>query len=173
MHVRGVDTVTAKDPQSVTPLGIRIAPVIEGVEFRSATTQIDDRGTLTEILTVGEDSIDVPIVHVYQATVRPGQVKGWVVHLRQDDRLFFLKGAAKIGLFDGRVGSTTEGMVDVRYIGDENRGLLVIPAGVYHAVRNIGSDDVAFLNLPTRAYDHEDPDKHRVPLDTELIPHAI
>jgi dTDP-4-dehydrorhamnose 3,5-epimerase len=170
-HVLGVGTLADKDEQTVTPAGVRLARVIDGVEFRPATTHIDERGTLTEMLSVGEDSVDLPIVYVYNATIRPGQIKGWVVHLKQDDRLHFLTGVAKVALYDARPGSPTEGLVDVRFIGDENRGLLVIPAGVYHAVRNVGLDAVSFVNMPTRAYDHNDPDKHRLPADNELIPY--
>jgi dTDP-4-dehydrorhamnose 3,5-epimerase len=61
----------------------------------------------------------------------------------------------------------------VRYVGNENRGLLVIPAGVYHAVRNVGLDELGFINMPTRAYDHAEPDKHRLPADTTMIPYEI
>jgi dTDP-4-dehydrorhamnose 3,5-epimerase len=48
--------------------------------------------------------------------------------------------------------------------------LLVIPRGVYHAVRNIGTTDAIFVNMPTRAYDHGDPDKLRLPLKNGVIP---
>jgi dTDP-4-dehydrorhamnose 3,5-epimerase len=50
--------------------------------------------------------------------------------------------------------------------------LLRIPAGVYHFVRNIGDDEIVFVNLPSRPYDHEDPDKFRLPFDNSLIPYV-
>jgi dTDP-4-dehydrorhamnose 3,5-epimerase len=172
-RIQGVDTQAVKDRQTVTPSGVRIASVIDGVEFRAGQMQVDERGTLVEILSLGENSVDLPIVHVYMVSIRPGQVKGWVVHRKQDDRLFFLSGSSKVALYDGRVGSPTEGLVDVRFLGTDNRGLLVVPAGVYHALRNVGSDDVLFANLPTRAYDHADPDKFRLPAANDVIPYAI
>jgi dTDP-4-dehydrorhamnose 3,5-epimerase len=171
--IQGVGTVAEKDRQSVTRAGGRVAQTVHDVEFRPATTQIDERGSLVEVLTIGEGSLESPVVHVYRATVRPGRVKGWVVHLRQNDRLFFTNGTAKVGLYDARAGSPTEGVIDVRYVGNENRGLLVIPAGVYHAVRNVGLDELGFINMPTRAYDHAEPDKHRLPADTTMIPYEI
>jgi dTDP-4-dehydrorhamnose 3,5-epimerase len=51
--------------------------------------------------------------------------------------------------------------------------LFVIPQGVWHAVKNIGLTDGYFINLPTRAYVHEDPDKYRLPLRNERIPFAF
>lgn len=41
------------------------------------------------------------------------------------------------------------------YVGERNRAMLIIPRGVYHAVQNVGGTDAYFINLPTRAYDHD------------------
>ena len=56
---------------------------------------------------------------------------------------------------------------------ERNRGLVIIPKGVFHALKNIGGDDAYFINLPTRPYDHSDPDKYRLHLKNELIPFAF
>ena len=56
---------------------------------------------------------------------------------------------------------------------EKNRALLVIPRGVYHAVRNIGVTDAIFVNMPTRPYEHGDPDKFRLPLKNSLIPFSF
>jgi dTDP-4-dehydrorhamnose 3,5-epimerase len=40
----------------------------------------------------------------------------------------------------------------------------VIPRGIYHAVQNVGEHDALFINLPTAAYNHSDPDKYRLPI---------
>jgi dTDP-4-dehydrorhamnose 3,5-epimerase len=44
---------------------------------------------------------------------------------------------------------------------------------VYHAVQNIGIVDAVFINMPTRPYDHGDPDKLRLPLKNGLIPYSF
>jgi dTDP-4-dehydrorhamnose 3,5-epimerase len=36
--------------------------------------------------------------------------------------------------------------------------------------RNIGHVDVQVINFPTIAYEHENPDKYRLPLDTDELP---
>jgi dTDP-4-dehydrorhamnose 3,5-epimerase len=160
-----------KDDQVVTPEGHPVAAQVDGVVFRRATTHADDVGSLTEIFTVGWEFTDAPIVHVYEVTVRAGQIKGWVAHSTYDDRLYFSNGCAKLAFYDARERSRTEGLVAVRYVGAHDRGLLVIPRGVYHAVRNVGTHDLTFINLPTLPYDYLNPDKYRLPAGSPAIPY--
>lgn len=161
-----------KDDQLVTPEGKPVAEQVDGVLFRPATTHADELGSLTEIFSAAWSFTDAPVVHVYEVTVRRGQIKGWVGHSTYDDRLYFANGCAKVAFYDAREGSRTEGLVAVRFLGAHDRGLLVIPRGVYHAIRNVGADDLTFVNLPTRAYDHADPDKYRLPADSLAIPYT-
>jgi dTDP-4-dehydrorhamnose 3,5-epimerase len=48
-----------------------------------------------------------------------------------------------------------------------------IPAGIWHANRNLGSKDVVVVNFPTIPYDHAAPDKYRLSLDTDQIPYKF
>jgi dTDP-4-dehydrorhamnose 3,5-epimerase len=162
-----------RDRQTVNPDGTRIATLIDGVRHRAAVTQEDDRGTVTEILSVGWDFDAAPIGYAYQTTIRPRKIKGWVVHREQDDRLFFSTGSVRVVLYDAREDSPTYGTINELYFSPHNRGLLRIPRGVYHAIQNIGETDALFINLPTQPYRHEHPDKYRLPLDTDLIPYRF
>lgn len=161
---------TVRDRQTVHPDGSRIAPSIEGVSFRPAVTQADERGTLTEVFSTRWPEGLEPVPHVYEVTTLPGSVRAWVVHLDQDDRLYFTSGLLKIGLYDARPGSPSEGVGITLFAGAHAPGLLTIPRGVYHGIRNVGTDPARFLNLPTRAYDPVRPDKYRLPPDAPLIP---
>jgi dTDP-4-dehydrorhamnose 3,5-epimerase len=152
-----------KDQQTVTPEGERVQEQIDGVLVRHSPIHADERGTLTEIFDERWDFTDEAVTYVYASTVRPGRVRGWVVHLEQDDRLFFITGTAKLTLYDAREDSPTFGHANVHFLGDHDRALVRIPPGVVHAVKNVGDDEVVFVNLPTRPYDHEDPDKYRFP----------
>jgi hypothetical protein len=38
------------------------------------------------------------------------------------------------------------------------------------AVQNVGHAVVVFVNCPTRPFNHADPDKYRLPLDSSSIP---
>ena len=74
----------------------------DGPEWRA----FYERGTLTEILDDRWSFTDDPIVYVYHVTIRPGQLRGWVVHRIQNDRLFAYAGVLKIVLYDARVDSS-------------------------------------------------------------------
>ena len=64
-------------------------------------------------------------------------------------------------------------MVNEIFLGERNRALVVIPTGVFHAVQNVGTTDAVFVNMPTRPYDHANPDKYRLPIDTDEIPYRF
>jgi len=162
-----------QSPQTVTPQGERVAPLIDGVRIRRATTHADERGTLCEVYDPRWRFTEEPLVYVYQVTIRPGQVKGWVLHQNYEDRLFFSQGTVKVGLYDVRQDSPTRGMVNELFFDPHQRSLLRIPRGVWHAMRNVGSDDAMFINSPTAPYNHQQPDKWLLPADTPRIPYEI
>jgi dTDP-4-dehydrorhamnose 3,5-epimerase len=162
-----------KDKQTVSSDGEPIAPFIDGVLINRRPLQEDERGELLEIYDPAWGVHPAPLAYVYFVTIRAGQVKGWVIHRLQDDRLFFIRGVTRVALFDDRPESPTYRMLNVFVMSERNRGLVVIPRGVFHALKNIGAEDAYFINLPTRPYDHADPDKYRLPLRNDLIPFAF
>lgn len=166
-------TSPEKETPSVTPMGESLAPLIEGVRLRRALTIPDDRGTLCEMYNPAWGFSDAPLVYVYQITIRPGRIKTWAMHKEQDDRLFISQGAVRIVLYDDRADSPTHKMVNILYVDEHNRTLVLIPRGVYHAVQNVGHTDVYMVNMPTKAYNHANPDKYRLPLDNDLIPYRF
>jgi dTDP-4-dehydrorhamnose 3,5-epimerase len=166
-------TQVERDEQTVTREGKPVQELLDGVRIRPAVTHIDSRGSVVEIYNPAWGFTEEPLVYVYQTTIRPGQVKGWVLHLEQDDRLFFSFGDVKVVLYDARYESPTFESLNVLHFGESNRGLLRIPRGVYHAIQSIGQQEAVFVNSPTRAYRHEDPDKYRLPLDTDQIPYRF
>lgn len=170
VEIHGIDHAV-KDVQTVDPDGREIGSGIEGVEVRPAVTHADELGTVCEIWDERWDFAAGAVPFIYTITIRPGRVKGWIVHEFQDDRLFFVSGSARVALFDARAESPTYGTVDVHHLGVNRRAIIRIPAGVFHALRNLGTDDVVFVNLPTKPYNHANPDKHRLPIDTDLIPY--
>jgi dTDP-4-dehydrorhamnose 3,5-epimerase len=171
-RVRSLEA-TVRDAQTVTSEGERVQKLIRGVRLRHATTHADERGDLCEIYDERWEFTTDPVPYIYVVTLNPGSVRGWVVHLAQDDRLFFSSGTIKVALYDAREESPTAGDVNVFYAGTNDRALLSIPAGVFHAVKNVGPGPALFVNLPSQPYNHADPDKYRLPVDTEEIPYRI
>jgi dTDP-4-dehydrorhamnose 3,5-epimerase len=160
-----------QDTATVSPEGERLAPLPEGVTFRDVVTHVDDRGTVCEMYDERWDWHPDPLVFSYMFTIRPGRAKGWGLHKRHEDRYFILAGELEVVLYDEREASSTYGLVATIVLSEHRRRLMNIPAGVWHADRNIGDRDALVVNFPTIPYDHADPDKYRLPLDTDRIPH--
>ena len=113
------------------------------------------------------------MVHSYLVTVRPGKVKGWAVHGNQIDRYFFVSGSLKLVLFDSRISSPTNKMINELFFSELNRALVSIPPGVFHAVENVGLVDGLMFNIPSHPYNYTDPDKQILPLENDLIPYSF
>jgi dTDP-4-dehydrorhamnose 3,5-epimerase len=162
-----------QDVETVKPDGTPVGRLIEGVVIRYATTQIDDRGTLCEILRPDWNVHPAPFTYVYQFTIRPGMAKGWHQHHQHDDRIFLSQGTVKVVLYDPRKDSPTFGLVNEINRSELHRSVMVIPQFVWHAHQNIGNTDALFVSMPTRAYDHSSPDVFRLPLENDVIPYKF
>jgi dTDP-4-dehydrorhamnose 3,5-epimerase len=162
-----------KDTQTVMPTGESVQAVPFGVTFRDAVTHVDDRGAVCELFDPRWGWHKDPLVFAYSFTVRPGMIKGWGIHRKHEDRYFILFGEVEVILYDERPDSPTRGLVSKIVLSEYRRRLMNIPAGVWHADRNIGDKDAVVVNFPTIQYDHADPDKYRLPLDTDQIPHKF
>ncbi|MEW6303714.1 MAG: dTDP-4-dehydrorhamnose 3,5-epimerase family protein [Verrucomicrobiota bacterium] len=162
-----------KDKQTVTPKGDPVARRIEGLVVRPLRTQEDKRGELVEVFNPAWGVHPDPLVYVYQASLRPGAIKGWVKHEKQDDRIYTCLGVMRWAFYDLRDGSPTYKLLNIFTVSERTRSLIIIPKGVFHAVENVGDTEAIFVNMPTRAYDHADPDKFRLPIKNDLIPFAF
>lgn len=89
--------------------------------------------------------------------------------MEHENRYFIMFGEMEVVLYDGRPNSPTHGLVAIVVMSEYRRQLMSIPTGVWHANHNIGTKDAVMVNFPTRPYDHENPDKYRLPIDTDLI----
>ncbi|MEO1686978.1 MAG: dTDP-4-dehydrorhamnose 3,5-epimerase family protein, partial [Pseudomonadota bacterium] len=134
-------------------------------------THVDARGEVMEIYDERWGFHPEPMVYCYQFTVRPGVVKGWGLHKKHDDRYVLLKGKVDLVMYDARAGSPTEGRVQRVTLNEYDRQIVRIPAFVWHADHNYGEEEAVILNFPTQPYDHADPDKWVLPIDTPLIPY--
>lgn len=159
-----------RDRATVTADGERLAALPDGAILRDLVTQTDERGTVCELYDLRWGVNPDPLVFAYTFTIRPGAAKGWGVHRAHEDRYAFLSGELEIALYDERVGVPTSGLEARIFLSERRRQLLVIPRGVWHAERNIGTNDVVVVNFPTIPYDHSSPDKYRLPLDTKELP---
>jgi dTDP-4-dehydrorhamnose 3,5-epimerase len=165
-----------KDEQSVTADWQVLQEAIDGVRLIEVRSVIGERGSTTEVLRrewFGHGAADFEIDQVFQVLLGPDAVSAWHVHLNTTDRLFVTGGHVKVALYDSRPGSRTHGMVNEYRLGDRRPGLVIVPPGVWHGLKNIGAEEARVLNLVDRAYQYEDPDHWRLPADTAEIPYRF
>jgi dTDP-4-dehydrorhamnose 3,5-epimerase len=162
-----------RDAQTVTPDGVPLERLPEGMVVRDLVTHVDDRGTVCELYDPRWGVNPDPLVFAYTFTIRPGRAKGWGIHREHEDRYAFLSGELELVFHDAREDSATAGESSRLVLSGYARRLLVIPRGVWHAERNLGDTDVVVVNFPTIPYDHASPDKYRLPLDTDELPVAL
>lgn len=162
-----------KDKQTVSAEGQPTQRLTEGVLIRDLPSHTDDRGTLMEMFDPRWNWHPDPFAYAHMITIRPGVVKGWNLHKLHEDRYCIIAGEMMLVLFDPRPASPTYGEICKIVLSETNRRLVSVPRLVWHADHNIGAKDVLLVNFPTRLYDHADPDKYRLPIDTDLIPHSF
>lgn len=146
--------------------------MIDGVTLTPLVRRTDGRGALIELLTTRDQVIE-PIVHVYLVEAKAGSVRAWVYHRHQHDRLAYTQGNFQVVLYDIRPESPTFNKLSVLMLGENNPSLLRIPPFVVHGVKNIGSADSSFVNLPTNVYDPKHPDKSRIAANDPRIPFSF
>jgi len=165
--------VASLDKQTVAADGRPVQSLTEGVSFHEVPTHVDERGMVVEIYDPRWNWHPAPLVFAHCFTIRPGYVKGWGLHKTHEDRYFILQGDMKLVLYDPRPGSSTYGEICEIAMSESNRRLVNIPRLVWHAEQNIGLKDTVVIDLPTEPYNHENPDKYRLPIDTPLIPYSF
>lgn len=162
-----------RDRQMATPDGQPVRRLTEGVQIRPLPTHLDSRGSVCELFDPRWGSHPGALVFAYCFTIRPGVVKGWNLHREHEDRYALIQGEMELVLYDPRPDSSTCGEVCRIALSAHQRCLVNVPRNVWHADHNLGTTDVLVVNFPTIPYDHASPDKYRLPLDTELIPHSF
>ena len=165
MEIEGITASTAK-ASAVDATGSLSQRFIDGVSFRSTRPVAHDDGTLAEILRRDWPEVQADVVQVHLTTTEPGHVRGWGVHQHSTDRLFVVKGLVSIVVFDARVGSATYGLLNKFIVSERSPGLLTIAPDLYHGWKVLGPDEAFIINMPTAAYDYEQPDALDLPYES-------
>jgi dTDP-4-dehydrorhamnose 3,5-epimerase len=145
--------------------------MIAGVKVKKLAGHCDERGRLFEVLR-NDDELFEDFGQAYITTVYPGVVKAWHLHEQQTDNVCLVSGLLKLVVFDPRRDSPSHGQVNEFFLGDDNRLLVQIPAGLYHGFKNIGTVEAYVLNIPTRPYNRDNPDEQRLDPHDNDIPYS-
>jgi len=133
---------------------LRFAPgPIDGLVVKNLTKHTDHRGWLMELLREDDVPKEFFPAMAYVSSSEPGIIRGPHEHKEQADFFCFVGPSTfKISLWDNRKTSKTFGNRMMLEAGESAPRSVVIPAGVVHAYKNIGSSVGWVLNFPNRLY---------------------
>jgi dTDP-4-dehydrorhamnose 3,5-epimerase len=133
--------------------------LIDGVRVSPNSLWADDRGYFLEIARMGKglvDSFPAATTQVSAALTYPGAIKAFHFHRHQTDVWCVTQGMFQVALVDLRPGSATFGRKNTLYIGALRPWQVLIPPGVGHGYKVIGSDPAMLVYLTDRFYNPED-----------------
>lgn len=126
---------------------------IKGVIIKELTAHTDERGWLVELFRYDEMHKPHRPVMAYLSSTKPGAARGPHEHKKQSDLFCFLGFSPfRVYLWDNRKKSST---IKKKFMFEclKNKAMLVIvPPGVVHAYKNIGTSDGLVFNAPNRLY---------------------
>jgi dTDP-4-dehydrorhamnose 3,5-epimerase len=173
---------------SVAPVGVEIATpschkgigkvivapdskdLIAGVAVHPYPVWPDDRGYFLEVARMGQgftQHFPKETTQVSAAMSYPGTIKAFHFHRRQTDCWVPMDGMLQVALVDLRPSSPTFGARNTLYVGTLRRWQLLIPPGVGHGYKVIGTSPALLVYLTDRFYDPED--EGRIPYDDPKI----
>jgi dTDP-4-dehydrorhamnose 3,5-epimerase len=89
----------------------------------------------------------------YISMTKPGVARGPHEHVDQADCFCFIGPSNfKVYLWDSRKNSRTYLSKQIEVVGADKPSLLIVPAGIVHAYKNVGSGDGLVFNCPNRLY---------------------
>lgn len=170
-----LDQFIQDQPAIVAESDIKLIPangeqIIHEVRAISLSTNTDERGSLTELLSYRMGPIG-SVKHIYNVKTEPGSIRAWVFHKLQWDRLAFTEGSFELVLYDLRPQSPTYGRMNEFQLGKSNKCCLLIPPYIIHGVQNIGMTQASFINMTDQVFNESNPDKYRVPWNDPRIPY--
>ncbi|MDZ7746864.1 MAG: dTDP-4-dehydrorhamnose 3,5-epimerase [Halobacteriales archaeon] len=83
------------------------------------------------------------------------------------------KGRIKVGIYDDRDDSPTQGELDTFVIGEHNQQVIRIPGDCWHGFKVVGNEQAILINFPTNLYDYEDPGRGTPPLRHRRNPYGL
>lgn len=139
---------------------------IDGVILRPLTLNRDGRGWLAELFRSDELPADFRPAMTYVSMTLPGIARGPHEHAHQTDLFCFIGPSTfRLFLWDNRAGAVNYRRRFKREFGHLNPMAVIVPPGVVHAYKNIGTEPGLVFNAPDRLYRgrdrHEEVDEIR------------
>jgi len=144
--------------------------LIAGVQIAPVTLWPDDRGYFLELVRMKcglASSFPAESTQVSASMMYPGNIKAFHFHLKQTDLWTAVAGMLQVALVDLRSSSPTFGSRNTIYTGILKPLQVLIPPGVAHGYKVIGTDPGMLVYATDRFYDPAD--EGRIPYDEPSI----
>ena len=135
------------------------APLVEGAQVDPVALWPDDRGHFLEVQRIGcgvARHFPPSSTQVSATATYPGVVKAFHYHLRQYDCWTVVKGMLQVALVDLRRQSSTFGMKNTLYVGTLRPWQILIPPGIGHGYKVIGTEPAMLVYVTNRFYNPKD-----------------
>lgn len=133
--------------------------LIDGVRVVPYALWPDDRGYFLEVLRVGQGvpaEFNPATTQVSAALSYPGAIKAFHFHLQQTDYWVPARGMFQVALVDLRPGSATQGAKNTLYVGALRPWSILIPPGVGHGYKVIGTEPAMLIYVTNQLYNPKD-----------------
>ena len=144
--------------------------LIAGVRAQAIAIWPDDRGYFLEVARMGEGlarEFPMESTQVSAALSYPGTIKAFHFHKHQTDCWVPVGGMLQVALVDLRRHSPTFGARNTLYLGSLRPWQLLVPPGVAHGYKVIGTEPAVLVYVTNRFYDPLD--EGRIPFDDPKI----
>jgi len=144
--------------------------LISGVRIQPVTIFPDDRGYFLEIHRMGKGlaaQFPADTTQTSAAVNYPGTIKAFHFHQRQTDCWTPVRGMLQVVLADLRAKSATFGARNTIYVGELQPWQMLIPPGVAHGYKVIGSEPALLVYMTDRFYNPQD--EGRIPYNDAAL----
>jgi dTDP-4-dehydrorhamnose 3,5-epimerase len=136
------------------------AKLIAGVRVKPFPVWPDDRGYFLEVLRIGSDglaaSFEPMTTQISAALSYPATIKAFHYHLEQTDLWVPAKGMFQVALVDLRPESETFGRKNTMYVGELRPWQVLIPPGVGHGYKVVGTEPGILVYATDKHYNPKD-----------------
>ena len=128
------------------------------IDIQDLSVRLDDRGVVISLDKVSNliGVSELSLCHV--VTLRPGTIRGNHYHPKSTEHILFIDGKVEVivGMEKNLDGHSEELNLVVRKVFEPTPGqILRIPAGIPHAVKNVGQNDAVIMCIYEMATDSE------------------
>jgi dTDP-4-dehydrorhamnose 3,5-epimerase len=148
-------------------------PTIQGLQIREVRNVVYRNGVLTELFR--SEWFDPPfsVAHAVYVAMLPQSSSTWHCHAHQQDVLFPVQGQLRLGFYDDREDSPTYRTSLVVNASIMRPTYVVVPPGVWHALRNPTHEAAAYVVFNDQPYVYDAPDDWILPVGADAIPCSL